>query len=245
MRNLRNVVILGIFAGAGCTSSEPSSADGGNASVMDSANGATSDSSNPGSDGSAAQGGDATSMAGEAAASHGSDGGASDAMATESGSGDTGTAATDGGGTCTLPACLTSLESGCIPSGSCSQTTDSTTGDTYTCYQNGITRGDLLPMDGNNVLVLKNASSVCYSITYSGNTIFSDVPNTSTVSSASDAGLAILSMAVLDGGAISWSVTCTGGTAVELAPACQNAWPIAWMGFNAPQGCATASTCSF
>jgi len=188
--------------------------------------------------------------------------GGRDAMAVDSGQGRSDAAAdgsrgepealAEGGGrgdagSCVLPGCLANLATGCMPSGTCTQNTDPTTGDISSCYSNGITRGDLMDVSsGNQILAAKNATSTCYAIDYSGNDVYSDNPTTATVTSGADAGVATMQLNVANDGGISWSVTCTGGTAVTLDPSCQMAWPLAWMmGFGGPQGCTSSATCSF
>jgi hypothetical protein len=134
-----------------------------------------------------------------------------------------------------------------MPTGTCSQTTDDTTGDVYSCYAGGITRGDLTdPNTGDQILTAKNATSTCYSIDYVGNDIASDEPTTATVTSRTDAGVATLHMTVApDGVTTSWSVTCSGGAPVALDSACKGVWPLAWMIGGSPQDCTATTTCKF
>jgi hypothetical protein len=197
--------------------------------------------------------------ASDAGVANGSDGGSETATgdggseAGTGGGGDNGkvTSADGGGdaGSCTLPSCLGSLDTGCMPTGTCSQTTDDTTGDVYSCYANGITRGDLTdPNTGDQILTAKNATSTCYSIDYVGNDIGSDIATTATVTNRSDAGVATLHVTVApDGVTTSWSVTCSGGAPVALDSACKNVWPLAWMinERNGPQDCTASTTCKF
>jgi hypothetical protein len=274
MRILRSLFMLGIFgivAGCDSTSAAPPSTtspsgndasegesvdSGGGASeaseaaTVDSSNGAndatTIDAGKGGTDAPSDTGNGASDAVaatsdggGQAGSGHSSDGG-SDATSTDAG-GDA--------GSCKLPSCLGNLDTGCVPSGTCSQTTDDTTGDVYSCYTNGITRGDLTdPNTGDQILTAKNATSTCYSIDYVGNDIGSDIATTATVTNRSDAGVATLHATVApDGVTTSWSVTCSGGAPVALDSACKSVWPLDWMinERNGPQDCTTSTTCKF
>jgi hypothetical protein len=237
---------------SGSGASEAATTGGGNgandATTVDAGKGtpdaATSGTGNGASEASAADGGDGGSE------KTSGDGG-SEAASGDGGGGGKATSADGGGdaGSCTLPSCLGSLDTGCMPTGTCSQTTDDTTGDVYSCYAGGITRGDLTdPNTGDQILTAKNATSTCYSIDYVGNDIDSDNATTATVTNRSDAGVATLHMSVApDGVTTSWSVTCSGGAAVALDSACKSVWPLAWMinERTGPQDCTTSTTCKF
>jgi hypothetical protein len=276
LRSFFMLGIFGIAAGCDSTSATPPSttSQGGSgaseAASVDSGNGASDAAASVDSRSGASEavasvdsGSDATSVTGNGASDagvadggNGSDGGSETASGdggSEAASGDAGAggkATADGGGdagSCTLPGCLGNLDTGCMPTGTCSQTTDDTTGDVYSCYAGGITRGDLTdPNTGDQILTAKNATSTCYSIDYVGNDIASDEPTTATVTSRTDAGVATLHMTVApDGVTTSWSVTCSGGAPVALDSACKGVWPLAWMIGGSPQDCTATTTCKF
>jgi hypothetical protein len=174
--------------------------------------------------------------------------GGGDAKAADSGSdaeaADGGDAGSEGG-TCVLPSCLTDLETNCSPSGTCSQTTDSSSGNTYTCYDNGIILGNILDLNGDNTITARTAGSICYSIEYTGNNInnvATDVP----VTSGSDAGVAVLHQDIAaDGYTPIWSVTCGSAPAVTLDPSCLNTWPLAWIESDGTFDCTGTATCTW
>lgn len=157
--------------------------------------------------------------------------------------------APDGGGSdagsCVLPTCLTNLEKNCTPSGQCSQYYDENSGNTYSCYPNGVKRSDIIPEGQmNTTITVENATATCYTIVYSSSDVNSQIATTAVVANGSDAGVASISLA--DDG-VTWSVTCdSGGKAVTLDPSCSNEWPVTWL-INGPpsqQICTMVSTCS-
>jgi hypothetical protein len=205
-------------------------------------------SSTPASDSDAAvdspSGSDGTASTGDA---HGVDGG-SDATAMDSG--EASSVAPEGGGdtgSCTLPSCLTNLESNCMPSGACTQTLDVTTGNIYTCYANGVIVAEVTNASNNQTLIVKKGASACYTIAFNYYSMGSgDVTNTSTVNNGSDAAVASLLMTVPEaGGNPTWSVTCAGSAAVEVPSSCENnEWPYTFFMTpgEGPSGCTNTTT---
>ncbi len=209
MRTLSTCIMVGILAIAtGCDTSNtptpPAPVDGGNGG----GDAAVVDGSRAGGDATAADGAsggnDATipdTGANEAAAADGGieaaslDGGSggSDAPTGEGG----GDAQSGDAGSCTLPACLATLAANCLPSGDCIQD-DSLVlinGSTYSCYDGGITRGDIEPtIDGGvNLIAVEKAGATCYSMTYHAVDIFDNSSSSPiAVMNGSDAGVATL-----------------------------------------------------
>jgi hypothetical protein len=160
-------------------------------------------------------------------------------------------AAEDGGdaGSCNMPSCLTNLETDCMPSGACTQTMNSTTGSIYTCYANGVIVAESTNASNNQLLTVKNSKSTCYTIAFNYFSMASgDSTNTSTVNNGSDAAVATILEAVPEaGGNNTFSVTCTGGTAVVLNDACDNpltVWPFSLLlnPSDGPPGCTNTTT---
>ena len=263
MRTLSTCIMVGILAIAtGCDTSNtptpPAPVDGGNGG----GDAAVVDGSRAGGDATAADGAsggnDATipdTGANEAAAADGGieaaslDGGSggSDAPTGEGG----GDAQSGDAGSCTLPACLATLAANCLPSGDCIQD-DSLVlinGSTYSCYDGGITRGDIEPtIDGGvNLIAVEKAGATCYSMTYHAVDIFDNSSSSPiAVMNGSDAGVATLTKrASGDGGTALWSVTCAGSSkAVDPDPSCENVWPLSFPIQSTPWDC-SAGTCAW
>jgi hypothetical protein len=149
-------------------------------------------------------------------------------------------------GSCVLPSCLTALGANCIPNGPCSQAENVVTGDTYSCYPNGVKQSDVFdPNGGDIVITVENSNGTCYLLHYDVNDINSEIPTTVTVTNGADAGFptAVINMNVAADG-VTWSVTCAGGEPVTLDPSCANAWPISLVEDPFPLDCTTTTTCS-
>jgi hypothetical protein len=217
---------------------------------VDSGNGggdaATFDSGSGGADAEAIDGGSLDARVEDSADAE------ADASVADGGGGAGDGSAVDGGdaGACTLPSCLTSLATSCIPSANCIQD-DSivlVNGSTFSCYDNGVTRADLEPTTdgGANIIALEKAGAACYAMTYYAADIFDNVSGTTiTITNGSDAGVATLTQHTpSDGGSAVWSVTCEGGTSLLLDPSCEDVWPLSFPLNGTPWDC-TAGACTW
>jgi hypothetical protein len=263
--------MVGIIAMAGgCDTSNASppaapvdSGSGADSAVVDSGNGggdtAVADSGNGGGDSTVAEGGNSGNDAstvdggGEAAVA---DGGGEAAVAdgggdakVEDGGGDA--KVEDGGdagseaGSCLLPACLTNLTTSCVPSGTCSETDDSANATAYQCYASGVKLSNVINLDGDNVVIAKSSTGVCYSFTFTGNDL-GNVPTDVPVTNGSDAGVATIHQDIASDGVTQvWSVTCAGGQPIALDPSCESVWPIAWMESGGLPSCTGTATCTW
>ena len=163
--------------------------------------------------------------------------GASDAAVADSGESDA--------GSCVLPSCLADLAtSSCTPSGTCSQSQDADS-NTYTCYQNGVARSDVIDLAGvYTTLTVRSSSATCYSMSYVLTDITSQIDTYVQVANGSGLAAATLSYELGAGGVSTWSVLCAGSQQpVTLDPACGNAWPAAWLS-GPPLDCTGTAGCS-
>jgi hypothetical protein len=141
------------------------------------------------------------------------------------------------GGTCDYPQCLKDLQSGCVPSGSCTMQTDLSTFSTNVCYANGVKFSSGVSLGTlESVTTWKNGASVCYSVgTASASSTSADLtwknPAGNVVATAHE-----------DLTANTITITCTGATAVTLPLDCNSN---SSGGSNADAGTCAQGTCSF
>jgi hypothetical protein len=118
-------------------------------------------------------------------------------------------------GACNMPSCLNVSQS-CIPSGTCIEQADATTGATNLCYSNGVKIISTVDASLNLTSTVKNATTTCWSMTGSLTSFLGG--GALTLKNASGATVGTLTSDQTTGAT---SVTCTGASApVVLSDAC-------------------------
>ena len=197
-----------------------------------------------GAAGGAAEGGRGGAAGGTAEGGRGGGAGTEPTGGSSGGTGGTSTGGTGGGGTggsstggsggdtgtcvcnapvCVLPDCLKNLGTDCVESGACTIQKDLASGNTNTCYDNGVAEIVVHDtMTDDSTLTLKKGTSTCFSTTFNGNDVYNGA-GAITVINAS--GTAVASVAIDYVGRF-FVVTCTGGQDVALDSSCSNVWPL-------------------
>ena len=216
MRKQNALVLFGLctaIAGCGSSSSDsgttPSGATGGNGAI-----GGNSNNGNTGG--------------------HGAIGGSggSGNIGNTGGNGSVGGSSSSG--TCNMPSCVSNLNSTCVPSGTCVEQTDQTTGATNVCYSNGIK--EIATIDATTFAIdmtIKNGSAVCYSLA------ISLVAGSGTINDSAGNTVATISTDASGNGVI----TCTGGQPVTLDASCSSSSPLASPTATTSSSC-TQGTCT-
>ena len=126
------------------------------------------------------------------------------------------------------------ISGSCLPSGSCVEQSDATTGATNICYANGVKELSAVSISGtsiSDVVTVKNGSTTCYSMTLDMASALSGGPITMTIKNASGATVGTMAIDSTTGQA---TVTCTGAAPVVLGSNCS--------GGLDPTGTTTGST---
>lgn len=256
MRELGMLVTLGLFAVVvGCGSSSSTGGTGGNTAGTGTASAGGSSRGTNATPGGGSSGGTSTISAGgcvcagttatgvsgggTVGTAAGGDGGSTGATAIGGSGGDTGTTSSGtclcgGASSCILPSCLQNLGADCVESGNCAMQTDLDTGNSTTCYANGITEVRTVDSTtGDRTMTLEKGSSICFSTAYNGNDVYSYSAPITVI----DASGATVAKVALDSSGLFYTVSCTGGQPVALVPSCSNVWPVSvLMGSSCDEG---------
>ena len=134
-------------------------------------------------------------------------------------------------GACNLPSCLNAMQT-CIPSGTCVEQANATTGATNDCYSNGVKVISAIDASLNITSTVKNGATTCFSMSGSFSALLTG--GGLTLKNGSGATIGILSSDATTGAT---TITCTGASApVILNDACN-------LGSSASSSC-TTGTCT-